>query len=213
MTNEKTKTNASNIKWVEYWIQKAHSSFENYQLTATKCDEHRWICEIELPLINKTIKATSEKEVNAMLNAAEKAAKLINQYMEAHPELKILNRFKDEHWEIESDETGKLLSIGAKEDLRKQPGTMTKLAIDTLETVRKSIEKIVETNGESNNLFIQVLDRSLFDKDKTIEEIIHEVSEKIEKDYHMSCIVACGCKGGNSVIVVGTSPKEKGGLN
>ena len=76
MENIKIKKNANNIMWAEYWIQKAHPSFEDYELSASKYDDYRWICEIELPLINKTVKSISEKEVNAMFNASEKAANL-----------------------------------------------------------------------------------------------------------------------------------------
>ena len=112
MENQQFKKNANNIMWVEYWIRKAHPSFEEYELYAEKYDNYRWICEIELPLINKTVKSISEKEVNAMLNASEKAAKLINEYMKEHPELVIKNSFKGKRWEIVSDENGKFLSMG-----------------------------------------------------------------------------------------------------
>ena len=57
MEKIKFKKNANNIMWVEYWIRKAHPSFEEYELTADKYDDCRWICEINLPLINKTVKS------------------------------------------------------------------------------------------------------------------------------------------------------------
>ena len=215
MENQQFKKNANNIMWVEYWIRKAHPSFEEYELYAERYDNYRWICEIELPLINKTVKSISEKEVNAMLNASEKAAKLIDEYMKEHPELVIRNSFKGKRWEIVSDETGKFLSMGMSSAWRREQGKqMEKMTKDSLEAVKKAIKRIAKINGTSKNLFIQVLDQSLFDEDKPIRDIMYEVNDKIENDYHMTNMTVCYDKDGDSVIVVGyTFPSEKGGRN
>ena len=215
MENQKLKKNANNIMWVEYWIRKAHPSFEEYELYAERYDDYRWICEIELPLINKTVKSISEKEVNAMLNASEKAAKLIDEYMKEHPELVIRNSFKGKRWEIVSDETGKFLSMGMSSAWRREQGKqMEKMTKDSLEAVKKAIKRIAKINGTSKNLFIQVLDQSLFDEDKPIRDIMYEVNDKIENDYHMTNMTVCYDKDGDSVIIVGyTFPSEKGGRN
>lgn len=215
MENQQFKKNANNIMWVEYWIRKAHPSFEEYELYAERYDDYRWICEIKLPLINKTVKSISEKEVNAMLNASEKAAKLINEYMKEHPELVIRNSFKGKRWEIVSDENGKFLSMGMSSAWRREQGKqMEKMTRDSLETVKKAIKRLAKINGTSKNLFIQVLDQSLFDEDKPIRDIMYEVNDKIENDYHMTNMTVCYDKDGDSVIVVGyTFPSEKGGRN
>ena len=215
MEKQQFKKNANNIMWVEYWIRKAHPSFEEYELYAERYDDYRWICEIELPLINKTVKSISEKEVNAMLNASEKAAKLINEYMKEHPELVIKNSFKGKRWEIVSDENGKFLSMGMSSAWRREQGKqMEKMTRDSLETVKKAIKRLAKINGTSKNLFIQVLDQSLFDEDKPIRDIMYEVNDKIENDYHMTNMTVCYDKDGDSVIVVGyTFPSEKGGRN
>ena len=215
MEKQQFKKNANNIMWVEYWIRKAHPSFEEYELYAEKYDNYRWICEIELPLINKTVKSISEKEVNSMLNASEKAAKLINEYMKEHPELVIKNSFKGKRWEIVSDENGKFLSMGMSSAWRREQGKqMEKMTRDSLETVKKAIKRLAKINGTSKNLFIQVLDQSLFDEDKSIQDIMYEVNDKIENDYHMTNMTVCYDKDGDSVIVVGyTFPSEKGGRN
>ena len=214
MEKQQFKKNANNIMWVEYWIRKAHPSFEEYELYAEKYDNYRWICEIELPLINKTVKSISENEVNAMLNASEKAAKLINEYMKEHPELVIKNSFKGKRWEIVSDENGKFLSMGMSSAWRREQGKqMEKMTRDSLETVKKAIKRLAKINGTSKNLFIQVLDQSLFDEDKSIQDIMYEVNDKIENDYHMSNMTVCYDKDGDSVIVVGyTFPSKEGGL-
>lgn len=214
MENQKLNKNANNIMWVEYWIRKAHPSFEEYELYAERYDDYRWICEIELPLINKTVKSISEKEVNAMLNASEKAAKLINEYMKEHPELVIRNSFKGKRWEIVSDENGRFLSMGMSSVWRRRQGKqMEKMTRDSLEAVKKAIKRLAKINGTSKNLFIQVLDQSFFDENKSIQDIMYEVNDKIEDDYHMSNMTVCYDKDGDSVIVVGyTSPSKEGGL-
>lgn len=202
--------------WVEYWIRKAHPSFEEYELYAERYDDYRWICEIELPLINKTVKSISEKEVNAMLNASEKAAKLINEYMKEHPELVIRNSFKGKRWEIVSDETGKFLSMGMSSAWRREQGKqMERLMDDSIQTIKNAINKLAKINGTSKNLFIQVLDQSLFDDNMTIKEILEEVNDKLEKEYQLTQYTACYDKDGDSVIVIGyTSPSiQKGELN
>lgn len=216
MENKTIKQNANNIMWVEYWIQKAHPSFEDYELFAERYDDYRWICEIKLPLIEKSVKSISEKEVNAMLNASEKAAKLIDEYMKEHPELKIINRFKGKRWEIVSDKTGKFISMGMSSAWRREQGKqMEKMMKDSIETVKKAIKKLTKINGTSKNLYIQVLDQSLFDDNMTVKEILEAVNDKIEKEYHTTQCTVCYDKDGDSVIVVGyTLPSsEKGELN
>lgn len=105
--------------------------------------------------------------------------------------------------------------MGMSKAWREEQGKqMMKMTNDSLETVKKTINKIAKINGTSKNLFIQVLDQSLFDDDKIIEEIMHEVNDKIENDYHMSNMTVCYDKDGDSVIVLGyTFPVEEGGLN
>ena len=202
--------------WVEYWIRKAHPSFEEYVLTAERYDDYRWICEINLPLIEKTVKSISQKEVNAMLNASENAAKLIDEYMKEHPELKIINRFKNKRWEILGDEDGKVLRLGMSNSWRRDIGKqIEKMSNDSITVIKKAIKKLSKINGTSKNLFIQVIDQSLFDDDKTIKEIIDEVNEKIQKEYRIVNMATTYQTDGDSVIVVGyTLPSiQKGDLN
>lgn len=207
MENKTIKQTANNVMWVEYWIRKAHPSFEDYMLLAERYDEYRWICEIKLPLINKTVKSISEKEVNAMMNAADKAAKLIDRYMKEHPELKIRNKFKNNHWEIESDETGRFLSLKMNSDWkRKNDLKMEKMMNDSFETIKKAIRKIAIINGSSKNLFIQVMDQSLFDENMTVKDILEEASDRVRKEYNATFSTSYFDKDVDSVIVMGYAP-------
>ena len=99
------------IFWTEYWITKAKRSKEDYILDAVKQTNGKWKCEIKLPLIKKTVTSISSIKINAMLNASSKAAKLIDEYMAKHPELKIPNRFKGKPYHIIIDETGEHYSF------------------------------------------------------------------------------------------------------
>ena len=96
---------------------------------------------------------------------------------------------------------------------RRQGKQMEKMTRDSLEAVKKAIKRLAKINGTSKNLFIQVLDQSFFDENKSIQDIMYEVNDKIENDYHMSNMTVCYDKDGDSVIVVGyTFPSKEGGL-
>lgn len=57
-----------------------------------------------------------------MKNASDKAAKLINAYMNEHPELKIRNMFKGQEWIFTEDENGKFKCAGRSPRMRVREG-------------------------------------------------------------------------------------------
>ena len=116
------KLNANKILWVESWVNKADPNINDFELCAESLPNGKWRCEVYLPLINETVKSTSSTEVNAMLNASRKAAKLIDEYMKDHPELEITNEFKGMPYLIESDENGRYKSIGLSSEYRRKEG-------------------------------------------------------------------------------------------
>lgn len=205
------KQNANKIMWVEYWVRKAHPSYEDYSLVATKVGD-KWECAIELPLISKTVKSTSKTEVGAMLNVSEQASKLIDEYMKEHPEVRIKNRFKGKRWEIESDEDGRLTSIGMNEVWKqKQDMQIAKIKEESLKAIKKAINKIAKINGTSENLYIQVLDQSLF-KNKDVEENAYKMNDIIEKEFESSNVMICSSKEKASIITIGYAfPTKRGG--
>lgn len=204
MKEKAIRKNANNMMWVEYWINKAHPSNADQEIYAEKYDEFRWICKIDLPLINKTVESISSKEIDAMLNASKKAAILIDEYMKEHHELVIINRFKGKRWEICGDENGRYICSGMSNAWRQeQAKQIQKMDEEAIEAVKKSIKKISKIRGSDNNLFIQVLDHSLFDDDASIDDIIEEVSEKIQKEYPMISLMVTYDKESGSVIAVG----------
>ena len=98
------------MMWVAYWIEHAHPTQEMVEIWADEIENKKWKCEIELPLINKTVVSVSTTQVNAMKNASDKAAKLIDEYMKNHPELKWKNPYKKGGWVFVEDANGKFIS-------------------------------------------------------------------------------------------------------
>ena len=126
--------NANKILWVEYWIQQAHPSYRDYEISAEALPNNKWKCEIEIPLINKTVMSTSSTEVNAMMRSSSKAAKLIDEYMKEHQELKIVNEFKGKPYQLISDENGRYQSIGLSSEYRRREGK--KMIQELIENVK-----------------------------------------------------------------------------
>lgn len=195
--------NANKIMWVEYWINHVNSNDEA-EIWADKYDDYRWECIIELPLINQKVSSIASSQINAMINASKKANDLIKKYMDIHPELVIRNMFKGKQWQIVGDESGNFKSMGMSPKMRKAKGKQMQLITEkSIEAVVGAIKKIEKINGTSKNLFIQVLDQSLFDENKPIDKVMSEVADKIEKDYNVSSYTVNYMKNGNSIIVVG----------
>ena len=199
----KKRINGNKIMWVEYWVKQAHPSVEA-NIVANQYDSYRWICEIDLPLINKKVTSIAMSEVNAMVKTADKASKLIDEYMKSHPELVIENEFKNGHYEIIGDENGRFESLGLTSEARQREGKkMEKKMIQSMEVMKKAIAQLGRINGSTENLFIQVLDQSLFDDEMTIKEVLQKVNNKIEQDYKISSCAIQYLEEGNSVVAIG----------
>ena len=215
MRDIKIRKNANNIMWVEYWINKVHSSTAEQEIYAEKYDEFRWICIIDLPLINKTVESISTKEISAMLNASKKAAILIDEYMKEHHELVIINRFKGKRWEICGDENGRYVCSGMSNAWRQeQAKQIQKMDEDAIKAIKKSIKRIFKIRGSNKNLFVQVLDQSLFADNASVNDILKIASDKIQQEYHMANLTLYYDADNKKVIAVGyTLPSKEEELN
>lgn len=200
--------NANKIMWVEYWINCVNKNDEA-EIWAEKYDNYRWECEIQLPLINQKVSSIALSQINAMINACEKASNLIEKYMAVHPELIIHNIFKGKQRQIVGDENGNFKSMGMSSKMKMAQGRITQMIAEkSIEAVIGAIKKIEKIKGTSKNLFIQVLDKSVFDDNKPVEEIMLEVANKVKDDYNVSPYAINYMKSGNSVIVVGYTAVE-----
>ena len=204
MNNKKITKNANTMMWVEYWIQQAHPSFKDYELIAEQYDCYRWICEIELPLINKTVKAISEKEVNAMLNASNKAAKLIEEYMESHPDKRINNPYKNAHWVVETNEDGKWLCTRInRAGIRKMNRQDVNRFKYISNTINKATKKILKKLNIEDGFYVKVIDRSLFSDDLTILDILEKTVEDVKKEHKMLSVHSYYNEETNSITIIG----------
>ena len=183
---------ATNIKWVEYWMRQAHPSCDGYEIYAREIQKDKWVCEIELPLIEKTVKSTSSDYERAIINSANKAAKLIDEYMKNHLELDIRNIFEKEHWVIagfDESRTKNKDGIQAKAKLLlKEIGAQVRIA-DSIEVIKKSINKIGTINNNKKNVFIHVISKSQFSETYSPQEAMDEALANIRKSYiWLQCI-------------------------
>lgn len=190
MTKVKISKTANNIMWVEAWIKQAHPSLD-FEISA-KPFKSRWICEFNIPTVNKSVKSISTTEVNAMLNAAKQARKLINEYLNNHPELKdIVDKYWAKGWVIEEDENGNFMSLGRsqksiKSDNDKFAQSITSLG-KIIETAMNKIERLFDYRGSLN---IQVIDKKLLNGNSNLREIEEKAWDNYRKTYCMDDNVA-----------------------
>lgn len=119
-----TNISASSKLQVEYWIKKV-SNFEGLiNVDAVQQKDGNWYCDIELPVINKTVAFTSPSHVEAIKNACDEAIKVINKYMEDHHEIKVVYPFDDENvWVYAEDKgTNEVFITKSDEAMRKGSG-------------------------------------------------------------------------------------------
>lgn len=211
MKNKYLKPNksANSLMWVEYWIEHVDPSKKIVEITADELDDGKWKCEIELPLINKTIKSISSTEVNAMKNACDRASRLIEDYMSKHPELVIHNMFKGQEYIFEEDEYGRFVSAGLSHRARKKNITdLEKMNSDSIKIVQEMVKKLTKVYKTDKNLFVQVIDQSMYDDEKTIPQILNETVDKLEKDFNLQQSAIYYDKDSGKVISIGfSSPK------
>lgn len=207
MTTTKTYQNANKIMWVEYWVNRVQHKFDDFQVEAQKVGD-KWVCEIKLPYIRKTVTSRSSTEIGAMQRSSQKAARLIEKYIEDHPERSLPNRFKNGHWEVLYDEMGFVYKRMRVDYKQKQLAADEKMRNDSIKAVKKCIDRLRRIIGSSKDLFIHVLDESLFDSNKTENEKIMEMNEKLQKDYDTINVVFGSEKYDNKIVFVGTTFKK-----
>lgn len=203
---------ANKIIWVERWMLHFNEKKSGYEaIEANQLEDGRWYSEITLPLINVVTSAFGKTEVGAMLNVADKATKTIQNYLTIHSEIKWLPLSKCRHWEIHSDENGRYILIKQNSEYRKKSGEqMLMMQQESIKAVKKAIARINRVNGSAKDLFIQVLDRSLFEKDATNDEIYKKIFDTMYDKCGIA-ITTIDCDNDNNhVIVVGyASSKEE----
>ena len=194
---------ANKAAYVDHWFLKFGEPY-NDGVTADQLPNGMWVCKLKLPLIDKTVKATSKSAANAMANASEKATKLIIEYLEEHPDIKFHPVRHFRHYEFYTSESG-YTGFQLSSEYRKKVGDdMLKMQLESTKAIEKAVAKIAKINGTDKNLFVQVIDKSYFDKDDTTEDIQRKIRRKMLGDtsdwyiawqvtsVHGNCVIAAG---------------------
>lgn len=210
MKSSSKKIRANKIVYVDRWLIHFGKDKEFKTIMADQLPNGMWACEIELPLVNEKVKALSSDQIKAMVNVAEKATKLIQDYLKSNPDVKWPPLSKFRHYEIEIDEFG-FVTAGRNSEYRKKDSErMLMIEQESIKAVKKAVSRIKRLNGSDKDLFIQVIDRSLFDKDATNDEIFRKIFDTMY-DQHNIYIHTMFCDNdSNHITVVGfTSTREE----
>ncbi len=99
------------LRWVCTYLDSLpfDPSGDDFEESSIKLPDGRWLCQLKLPLINKTVKTIGKTETNALYGTARKAAKLIDEYIAEHPEINIRNDCKGVPVMYELSEDGRIV--------------------------------------------------------------------------------------------------------
>ena len=197
------KQTANKIVYIDHWFI-MYGEPNSEEVAANKLPNGKWLCEIKLPLINQTVKSVSATEINAMVNASEKAYPLINKYLSEHPDVEFPKLSSFRHYEIETDENGDAM-VRINSEYRKAVGDkMLKKQLEAIKALEKAVSKITKSCGDDKNLFVQVIDKSFFGKDDTLDDIQRKIRHKMlgeTSDWYIDWKVMTIT--GNHVLAVG----------
>lgn len=202
MKNNQTKS-ANKTVYIDHWFV-WYGEPNNDGVTATQLPNGKWVCELNLPLINQTVKSISSTAANAMENASNKAIPLVEQYLSDHPDIVFISRSSIRHYEFYTDELGETCFRENSEYRQRVGKKMAKMHADTAKTMEKAVAKIAKINGTDQGLFVQVIDKSYFKEDDTIEDIQRKIRYKMlgeTSDYYIAWQATTIV--GNSVIAIG----------
>ena len=183
--------NANNMMWVEYWIGRFDPHREVIDIWGYEQPNGKWKCEIELPLINKVVKAISKTQTGSMKNATDRAAKLINEYMKEHPECELKNKFKGKQYCFTEDEQGHVITVGLSEEAEEAIMRKTRqIATESQKAVKTALEKIKRLNGSEEGVYIETIKLSDVGEDATSQQINMRLWEHFQKahDYQIQAI-------------------------
>ena len=205
----KTRT-ANKMAYVERWVSHFGDDENRDAVIAEKQPNGKWLCEIELPLINQTIRHESTNHMNALLKASEKATKVIQFYLLNHPEVKWIPLSKVRNWELTTNDDG-YMSLNLTKNYRRKIGKqMEQDRIDSINIIKKALAKLNKKWGENDHTYIQVVGHAAFSDDMKIKDILREVEGKFMEDYKLVEATTCYDKETRSVITFGyTMPREE----
>ena len=176
MKYQKAKS-ANKTVYIDHWFS-YYGEPHNDGVIAAQLPDGKWVCELKLPLINKTVKSVATSAANAMENASSKAIPLVDKYLSEHPGVEFIDKFRIHHYEFYTDENGQTGFHRNPEYRRKTGEQLLKIQLDCSKAVEKAVSRIKRINGSTKDLFIHVIDKSYFEDDGTIEDIQRKIRYK-----------------------------------
>ena len=197
------KQTANKTVYIDHWFT-WYGEPNNDGVIATQLPNGKWVCELKLPLINQTVKSVASTAANAMENSSSKAIPLVEKYLSEHPDVTFISKSQIRHYEFYTDEHG-FTGFRVNPEYRKKVGNgMLKKQLEAAKVLKRAVARIAKINGTDKNLFVQVVDKSLFDESDTTEEIQRKIRNKLlceTSDWHIvwqvtsvvgNCVIASG---------------------
>ena len=178
------KKSANKLVKVERWIEKYGDEGDYWDgISAVQLPTGLWLCEIEIPVIDVVTRAICKTEANAMLRAADKAEKIIKEFLQN--DVNTDKTIEDiRHWEMEIGENGEFISMGLSKKQREREGRqIIAMTIKTSKAIEKAVDQIEKINGSSKNLVIEVVDKSNFPSSMDDKTILDELENRVAKQY------------------------------
>ncbi len=204
----KKQYDATNAMFVEYW----HGIYkpQNKKCAAIqyeKKDDGVFSCVISIPLVNVELHDFGKDLAELVYRSSNEAVKLIEEYVQKHPEHKLENKYKDRHLVIIPDDDGNDFSITMDETYaQKLYEQNEKLTKDIKEVLSSIIKKIEQINGSRKLGYIHVVDKrhlSDCDDNKKLMENVSKWINKLHGNIRLNrSIILCG----DSVIAFGYPP-------
>ena len=207
---KETTKNANKLIKVENWIKHYSQNNTSKEIETIQLENGKWLCEIEIPYVDIKVKAVSKTEANAMLRAADKAYIIIQEFIRNNMN-KNLTLEKNHNMEMRINEKGEVMSIGTSRKYNeKENNRIFYLERKTVEEIEKTIEKIKKDLNPSDNLILEIVDKSRFEDTMSEKEINNTFARMVmsrNKNIYSSVVTIKD----NHVIFIGYALNEKGG--
>ncbi len=199
---ERIVKKANKIRFVEDWIGHIKEHDGLYCVEAIQQDNGKWLCEIELPLVNKTVRATSSDEIRAMIRVADKATKLIQEHLKDNPDIKCRPLHTYRHWEVAYHKLGGVEIRLSKEYRETLSKGFQKANEETIKAIQKMMKRLAKINGSSKGMCVQIFDKELFGDNPNIDKIAIKLSKDFDKTYDVKSMPEYFAIDNDNVIMV-----------
>lgn len=171
---------AKKLLWIKKWILTVDP---HYHGNVVKFKKKRGLDEydvsIYLPVIDKNLSVTVNRQIDGLIQVADEACVLIDEYLNSHTEIKIDNPYSDSHQVIEYDDKGKIVGLAYDPSYIK---SRIKKMDDMRKLCKKNIKGIIDKVDKNQKIFIKVIDKSFYG-DMALSQIHMNVTDYLKDVY------------------------------